>query len=151
MGHVNEQVRLGNLPIQDPIQPFPCWHIPVYTHASGVHTPNNHLQRGGGVYLENNTLVRITWPSNPVWIREHGRSTTLLESLAALQGLLTAISQFGRKPYIVYCDNAGTCHAFRKGSSKCLYTGTVLKAMDDVASGTMSAVSIAKTRRCSGF
>ena len=85
-----------------------------------------------------------------MWIRHHGRSTTLLESLAALQGLLTAISQFGRKPYIVYCDNAGTCHAFRKGSSKCLYTWTVLKAMDDVASGTMSAVSIANPRRCSG-
>ena len=27
----------------------------------------------------------------------------------------------------------------------------MLKAVDDVASGTMSMVSIAKTRRCSGF
>ena len=46
--------------------------------------------------------------------------------------------------------NAGACHAFRKGSSKCLYTWTVLKALDDVASGTMSIVSVLKTRRCSG-
>ena len=97
----------------------------TYELTSGVHTPFNHLQRGGGVYLEKTSLVRITWPSNPVWIRHHGRSTTLLESLAALQGLLTAISQFGRKPYIVYCDNAGTCHAFRKGSSKwCAFEAT---------------------------
>ena len=145
------RLRLGNLPIQDPIKQFPCWHIPVYTDASGVHTPYNHLHRGGGVYLENNSLVRITWPSNPVWIRHHGKSTTLLESIAALQGLLTAISQFGRKPYVVYCDNAGACYAFRKGSCKCHYTWTILKAMDDVANGTMSMISIEKTRRCSGF
>ena len=145
------RLRLGNLPIKDPIQPFPSWHIPIYTDASGVHTPNNCLRRGGGVYLDNNTLVRIIWPGNSTWIARHGRSTTLLESLAALQGLLTSISQFGRKPYIVYCDNAGTCHSFRKGSSKCLYTWTVLKAMEDVASGTMSTISIAKTRRCSGL
>ena len=31
----------------------------------------------------------------------------------------------------------------------CLYTWTVLKALEDVASGTMSIVSIFKTRRCS--
>ena len=49
----------------------------------------------------------------------------------------------------VFCDNASTCHTFRKGSSKCLYTWTVLKALDDVASGSMSIVSIIKTRRCS--
>merc|ERR1712215_499851 len=145
------RLRLGNLPIQDPIKQFPCRHIPVYTDASGVHTPSNHLHRGGGVYLENNSLVRITWPSNPVWISHHGKSTTLLESIAALQGLLTAISQFGRKPYVVYCEIAGACYAFRKGSCKCHYTWTILRAMDDVANGTMSMVSIEKTRRCSGF
>ena len=56
----------------------------------------------------------------------------------------------GRKTYAIFCDNAGTCHSFRKGSSKCLYTWTVLKALKDVVSGTMSIVSIFKTRRCSG-
>ena len=53
------RLRLANLPIKDPIQPSPSWHIPIYTDASGVHTPNNYLRRGGGVYLDNNTLVRI--------------------------------------------------------------------------------------------
>ena len=142
---------MGNLPIKDPIQLSPSWHIPIYTDASGVHSPSNYLQRGAGVYLVNNTLVRVVWPGNPTWISKHGSSTTLLESLAALQGLLTAISQFGRKSYTIFCDNAGTCHSFRKGSSECLYNWTVLKAVDDVASGTMSMVSIAKTRRCSGL
>ena len=79
-----------------------------------------------------------------------GRSTTLLESIAVLQGLLTAITLYGRKTYTVFCDNAGTCHAFRLGSSKCLFTWTVLKTLYDVASGTMSIVSVLKTRRCSG-
>ena len=145
------RLRLGDLPIQDPIHMSPSLHIPIYTDASGVHGSNNYLQRGAGVYLVNNTLVRFVWPGNQTWISKHGRSTTLLESLAALQGLLTAILQFGRKSYIIFCDNAGPCHSFRKGSSRCLYNWTVLKAVDDVASGTMSMVSIAKTRRCSGF
>ena len=74
-----------------------------------------------------------------------------MESIAALQGLLTAIILHGRRTYTIFCDNAGTCHSFRKGSCKCLYTWTVLKALDDLASGTMSIVSIAKTRRCSGY
>ena len=64
-----------------------------------------------------------------------------------LQGLLTAVSLFGRRTYAIFCDNSGTCHSFRKGSSKCLYTWTVLKALEDVASGTMSIVSVFKTRR----
>ena len=145
------RLRLGNLPIQDPIQMSPSAYIPIYKDASGVHDHNNALQRGGGVYLANNTLVRFVWAENSTWISNHGRSTTLLELLAALQGLLTAISVFGRKTYTIFCDNAGTCHSFRKGSSKCLYTWTVLKALGDVASGTMALVSIAKTRRCSGI
>ena len=70
--------------------------------------------------------------------------------MAALQGLLAAISLFGKKTYVIFCGNAGTCHSFRKGSSKCLYTWTVLKALDDVASGTMSIVSVFKTKRCYG-
>ena len=41
--------------------------------------------------------------------------------------------------------------SFKKGHNKCAYTWTVLKAMDDMASGTMSLVSVTKTRRCSGF
>jgi len=145
------RLRLGNLPIQDPIYMFPSSYIPIYTDASGVHGSNNYLQRGAGVYLVNNTLVRCVWPGKKTWISKHGRSTTLLESLAALQGLLSAISQYGRKAFTIFCDNAGTCHSFRKGSSRCLYSWTVLKVIDEMASGTMSMVSIVKTRRCSGF
>ena len=148
---VINRLRLGNLPIKDPIQLSPSLHIPIYTDASGVHSPSNYLQRGAGVYLVNNTLVRVVWPGKPTWIARHGSSTNLLESLAALQGLITAISQFSRKSCTIYCDNAGTCHSFRKGSGKCLYTWTVLKAMDDVATGTMSMISIDKTRRCAGL
>ena len=36
-------------------------------------------------------------------------------------------------------------------NAQCAYSWTILKAIDDVASGTMSLVSIAKTRRCSGI
>ena len=38
-----------------------------------------------------------------------------------------------------------------KGSSKCAHSWTVLKAMDNGVSGTMSLVSITKTKHCSGF
>ena len=111
----------------------------------------NRLQRGAGVYLPNGSLVRFVWPGNIQWINRHGHSTTLLESLAGLQGLISAIQQYGRTSFLILCDNAGACCSFRKGSSKCTYTWTVLKAMDNVASGTMSLVSVTKTRRCSGF
>ena len=127
----------------------PSCFLPIYTDASGVHDNRNAFKRGAGVIIDN-TLVRFVWPGNSTWITNHGRSTTRLESIAALQGLLTAITLHGRKTYTVFCDNAGACHAFRKGSSKCLYTWTVLKALDDVASGTMSIVSVLKTWRCSG-
>ena len=144
------RLRLGDLPIIDPIQMSPSWFLPIFTDASGVHDSNNALKRGAGVMVDN-TLVRFVWPGNSTWISNHGRSTTLLESIAALQGLLTAVIIHGRRTYTIFCDNAGTCHSFRKGSCKCLYTWTVLKALDDLASGTMSIVTIAKTRRCSGF
>ena len=144
------RLRLGDLPIIDPIQMTPSWFLPIFTDASGVHDNNNALKRGAGVIV-GNTLVRFVWPGNSTWISNHGRSTTLLESIAALQGLLTAIILHGRRTYTIFCDNAATCHSFRKGSCKCLYTWTVLKALDDLASGTMSIVSILKTRRCSGY
>ena len=144
------RLRLGNLPIIDPIPMTPCCFLPIYTDASGVHDNSNAFKRGAGVIVDN-TLVRFVWPGNSTWISNHGRSTTLLESIAALQGLLTAITLHGRRTYTIFCDNAGTCHSFRKGSCKCLYTWTVLKALDDLASGTMSIVSILKTRRCSGY
>ena len=48
------------------------------------------FQRGTGVYLKNNSLVRIVRPGNSTWIERHGRSTTLLESLAGLQFNSTA-------------------------------------------------------------
>ena len=60
-------------------------------------------------------------------------------------------SAYGRSTFVIHCDNAGTCGSFRKGSSKCPYSWTILKALDDVASGTMSLVSVTKTRRCSGL
>ena len=120
------RLRLGNLPIVDPIPMTPSFFLPIYTDASGVHDNCNALRRGAGVFIAN-TLVRFVWPGNSTWISNHGRSTTLLESIAALQGLLTAINLHGRKTYTVFCDNAGTCHTFRKGSGKCLYTWTVLK------------------------
>ena len=144
-----KRLRLGNLPIKYPAFLFPSNNISVYTDASGVHTNRNRLQRGGGVYLPNNSLVRFTWPGNNHWIKKHGHSTTLLESIACLQGLISAILQYGRSAFVIHCDNAGTCGSFRKGSCTCTYTWTILKAVDDVASGTMSLVSIAKTRRCS--
>ena len=84
-------------------------------------------------------------------ITRHGYCTTLLKSLTGLQGLMSAIQQYGRTSFLILCDNAGAYYSFRKGSSKCAYTWTVLKAMADVASGTMSLVSVTKTRRCSGF
>ena len=95
--------------------------------------------------------VRLIWPSRKSWITRFGHSTTLLESVACLQGLISAIMQHGRTTFVIHCDNAGTCASFRKVSSKCLYSWTILKAIDDVASGTMSLVSITKTRRCSGI
>ena len=54
------RLRLGNLPILDPLHLFPSSSVPVYTDASGVHGSENYLQRGAGVYLNNNSLVRIT-------------------------------------------------------------------------------------------
>ena len=144
------RLRLGNLPIKDPLALFPSPSITVYTDASGVHNDRNRLKRGGGVFLPSNLLVRIIWPSRKSWITRFGHSTTLLESIACLQGLISAIMQHGRSTFVIHCDNAGTCASFRKGSSKCHYNWTILKAMDDVASGTMSLVSITKTRRCSG-
>ena len=105
----------------------------------------------GGVYLPNDSLVRIIWPGNSTWMSRHCPSTILLESIAGLQGLLSAIQQYRCTSYTIYCDNAGACHSFRKGYSRCAYTWTILEAIDDVASVTMSMVSFLKTRRCSGF
>ena len=144
------RLRLGNLSIQDPLYLFPSSNISVYTDASGVHTARNRLQRGAGVYLLNGSLVRFTWPGNNQWITRHSHSTGMI-SIACLQGLISAIQQYGRSSYIIYCDNAGASCSFRKGSSKCAYSWTVLKALDDVASGTTFLVSITKTRRCSGI
>ena len=136
------RLRLGNLPILDPLHLFPSSSVLIYTDASGVHYSRNCLQRGAGVYLNNNSLVKIVWPGERTWIEKHGCSTTLLESLAGLQGLLSAIQHYGHSAFAIFCGNAGACHSYRKGHSRCANTWTVLKAMYDVISGTMSLISV---------
>ena len=81
---------------------FPSTYIPIYTDASGVHSSNNYLQRGAGVYLVNTS--KVCGAGEETWISKHGCSITLLESLAALEGLLSAISQYGRAAYTIFCD-----------------------------------------------
>ena len=79
------RLRIGNLPIKDPLYLFPSNSISVCTDASGVHTDRNRLQRGRGVCLPNKSLVRFIWTGNEVWIRRHGHSITLLQSITCLQ------------------------------------------------------------------
>ena len=67
------RLRLGNLPIIDPIQMTPSCFLPIYTDASGVHDNRNALKRGAGVIIAN-TLVRFVWPGNSTWISNHGRT-----------------------------------------------------------------------------
>ena len=124
----------------EPLYLFPCYSVSVFTDASEVHTSNNSLKRGGGVYLPTDSLVRIVWAGNHTWMLRHGSSTTLPGSIASLQGMLSAIQQYGCTSYTIYCDNAGSCHSFRKGQSQCEYTWTILKALDNVGSGTMTLV-----------
>ena len=110
---------------------------------------SNSLVRG--VYLRNGSLVIVVWPGNRKWVINHGRRTTLLESVASLQGLLAALRVYRRNAFVIMCDHDGSCHSFRKGHSLCSFVLTVLKAMEDVSVGTMSRVTVRKTRRCSGF
>ena len=63
---------------------------------------------------------------------------------------MSTIEQYGRTSFTIYCVNAGSCFSFRKGHSHCAFVWMVLKALDDVASRTMSKVTIQKTRGCSG-
>ena len=129
------RLRLGNLYILDPLPLFPSSYIPIFTDASGVHVQNNPNMRGGVVYLPDQSLERVVLPGNRKWTENHGHSTTLLESLACLQGYLAALKVYGRNTFVILIDNTGECYSFRKGHSHCLFVLTVLKDIDDVLVG----------------
>ena len=52
------RLRLGNLPIVDPIPMTPSFFLPIYTDASGVHDNCNALRRGAGVFIANTLVLR---------------------------------------------------------------------------------------------
>ena len=53
------RLRQGNLPIKEPLYLIPCYSVPVFTDTLELHMRNNSLHRGGGVYLPDDSLVRI--------------------------------------------------------------------------------------------
>ena len=87
----------------------------------------------GGLYLPNQSLVRMVWPRNRKLMENHGRSTTLLESLACLQGYLATLRVYGRDTFFILCDNAGAYYSIKKGHRHCSLVWTILKAVVDVS------------------
>ena len=72
-----------------------------------------------------------------------------LEGFAALCGLTMVPERIRNKEATIFCDNAGFVAIFRKHRSKCDYSYTLAKAIQDVATHLGCKVNVEKTRRCS--
>ena len=143
--------------IPDPRVMFPAGELLIYTDASGGGSGDYSRGYGGVVMTDPLIFHYYFWEGI---IANNERSCTgdkvslkmtFLEGVAALAGLLSAPSLLRNRSVIIYTDNSGLVHSFAKGSSRCLFAYSIVKAIFDVARGLNIKVQVLKVKRCSNF
>ena len=145
----------GNLPIPFHHALVPSCHVALYPDAAGA--GDKEYKKGVGCVMDLYPRV-FMYMMYPDLMRlglrtRQGHSSTnkmcFLEGCAAMIGLLMCPELLCNQTIYIYSDNAGLVGSFRKGSSHCMYTYSLLLAMRAVARSLNSRVIIKKVGRCS--
>ena len=142
-------------PIRHPVDGLPGNFGQVWTDAAGG-TFGTFGPGCGAVYPMTLSYAYLPWPQ---WIndgRPNGegvrfdKKLTMLETVAALVGLVTAGEDAMSTTLVIWVDNIGTVGAFSKGYSlACPYTNTLIRAIQAVSRGMGIQARIAWIPRCS--
>ena len=128
--------------------------IKSWTDAAGGSL--GKVGHGVGGIIPPHSWFYLPWPQ---WLNKShtnsqgvkfSRKLTCLELLGPLVTLCVAPDMIRNQHLVVYVDNQGSCDIFRKGySTSCFYSGTVVRAMHEVADGLNCTLHVVKITRCS--
>ena len=128
--------------------------IKSWTDAAGGSLEK--VGHGVGGIIPPHTWFYLPWPQ---WLNKShtnsqgvkfSRKLTCLELLGPLVTLTLATDMIRNQHLIVYVDNQGSCDIFRKGySTACFYSGTVVRAMHEIADALNCTLHVVKITRCS--
>ena len=145
----------GDLPIPLHYEAIPVHHLALYPDAAGG--GSNQIRNGIGCVFD--VYPRIyNFCMYPDKIRKGipnrlGQSLSnklsFLESCAALLGMTMCPELLLNNTVYIYTDNSGLVRSFQKGSSRCLYTYSIILAIRALARSFNSRVMIVKVKRCS--
>ena len=128
--------------------------VQIFTDAAGG--SQTQIKNGVGGFCPPSSWFYMPWPKLIRENRENSEGTKFksklcsLEGFAALLGLVTNAAQVRNWEASIFCDNAGFVTAYRKHHSRCEYSYTIAKALNDVAEGLGCKANVVKTKRCSG-
>ena len=141
--------------IPDPRHITPASSIHLFSDAAGGGGSPYQRGYGGVVYGKTVSYTYHYWEDriqdNGVTCGGHrvSRKMTFLEAVAALATLVCAPDTVRNSAVTIHVDNIGTVFGWRKGSSRCPYAATVIKAIRDVARALNIRLDIVKITRCS--
>ena len=140
--------------ILDPRTHHKMDQVDIFTDAAGGNELK--LKNGAGGFSPPEAWYYVPWSPLIRKNRENsegvrfGSKLCCLEGYAALLGLVMVPDKVKNQEATIYCDNAGFVAVFKKRHSKCPYSYTMAKALNDVSKGLSCKLNVVKTRRCSG-
>ena len=147
------QLARKGLPIPDPVRYFRSDPYVLFPDAAGASASNLALGMGGVAWnVPGRPMMMMAWPlrlrlDNVVPCFQS--KLTMLEAAAALATFVGVVGNLRGHSAVVYTDNAGLAHAWRRGHSRCGFTYTLMKALAEVAYYADIQLKVIWTRRCS--
>ena len=143
--------------IPDPRPLQRSYQIHCYSDAAGGGCEDYSRGFGGVVYKEDgsSTFIYHWWEGaiqsskRTVTGDRVDRKLSFLEGIAALATLICDPPAVSNRSVVLFTDNIGLYYAYKSGSSRCLFTYTIVKALSEVARGLNVILSVEKVPRCS--
>ena len=125
-----------------------------WTDAAGGTTEK--VGRGIGGFLPPSAWVYMPWTA---WLNKNSpnsegvrfaRKLSCLELVAVLALVSLCSPKIANREVEVFVDNSGSVDIYKKGgSTACLYSYTVAKAISDISRGINARICLSKVTRCS--
>ena len=142
--------------------PFPFWRplrpaseIDLFPDAAGISPVNPRLGCGVFIDLPQPVIFYMAWPdfiknnSEVAGCGHVGAKLSFLEAVAALCAVIADPASITAKVVTIHSDNLGLVLAWRKGSSRCLLTYSIILALKKLESALCLRLDIVKVPRCS--
>ena len=147
------QLSRKGLPIPDPYPVFRSEPFHLYPDAAGASSSNLSLGMGGVAWnVPGRPMMMMAWPAR---LRQEKAlpcfqsKLTMLEAAAACATFCGVVGNMRGHSCVIFTDNIGLAHAWRRGHSRCGFTYTLMKSIAEVAYYADIQVRVEWTRRCS--